>query len=1817
MSSHNVLSPSKGRLMASPSFKMPEMPQRRRKSTVTTPIGDKENNSTLRNRKSITPVKYHTMKSITANKSVSITSPTKPMNLYQAPPTAEKLPPLNNPMPLDTDNNLLNISASEPGTPVHLCRDDSVSQLYSANSSRRTSVCSTPSARLSLASNYSSVSSYNNNREAIQVVIRVRSVDSNNDICVGVVGTGQIMLDKRSFQAGRDGAAQEIINNSNTLNTMQFDRVFNMETTQEQIYNESAVDLINQFVNGWNCTILAYGQTSSGKSHTMLGKAECNESQHKGVLPRAIQQIFNQIQTQQAEFSRANNEVSYSVQLSYLEIYNEKIYDCLEQSQANSRMQQKSLELRENDTEGVFVQGLIKKSVLNDEEALSLVELGSKNRRVGETAHNSVSSRSHAIISLSLEKRITDSRSGASSVTNSKLYLVDLAGSERYSGQNDKQRDEMKNINQSLSCLAKVIEKLTNYNNEANDSNYIPYRDSKLTRILQNSLGGNSRTLAIFCINPLNKCCVESLNTLKYASRTKLIKNSIKKIEKIDKFKALQESIDELKQKDNKNKSILALLKRWLTEPDANVMQQDMSNILAGQFQFESPTKTQEIETSEQENCPVTLLYRSTAEASEHRITISPQTRRLLTLFQSNLHSFSNKPATQTLHSNDSKVQLINEESAELNKELKELRYEVAKLSSQEKNLLAEFDSERGQLFKQMNDQQQLYQSWLVANNDKISQLQSTITQLSQAKPVETLQAAIKEKENAIVKLQEEIHCHSTNELSNKEQINQARESLQQQHNIHQQAQQAIADLKQDLMAMKDENSVLKAQFQSREAELQHKLSQLNNEISENNSAINRFTDEINHLATKLLESSSLEQRLNTELTTSQQSLQDKTSHLHNAQQEITALNQAISDRQQEISIQAAQAEQLKLEIGILKGNVQQLSQSNQEAAAELIKLRQLISSKEASLQQFEAGFSGLKNELLVKHEELHSQQQHISTLNVQIEQFQFRVNELTTAKQNLSEELTANQQRMMQAQDCIQELQLQIHNKELILNQSNTEAEQLRAKTEELTALYNSLQLNLNQTEALLKEKESCLVSVQLDDAQQQLQLDKKIKDLQEELNHSTKQLQVQLTNSSNSDKDLRELDKNSAAKINELNTALAAANRSITDIELSAQTKHRDLQKEIELRVEEKEMVLQSSAAALTQAQQQTQKLQAQINASAQIIEKLQLELTQTQNSSAQQIHQLNSDLSNRNAAATDNQQRMQAELVQLHKKLAITERLFELEKAKCNNEKKENKTVVEELHKLKAEVADLQAQLARTHESFQQVCEGKKDLEQEIVSLQAHIAQRDALRTDEAHKEQMSLQRALNTLGIDLTAEKNLTEQLQCNLENNNEVLASAQATLDEKQLALQQCLDQNQSNQAQFAKEGVEILTQQRQAAEAQLHHLHTKITAIQAEKESLSNDVRKLREEIQGVELHCAQLNQTIASCDSIAQQEKELLAHQFEERIKRNEGARAEVEAKLVQALSELAVKESRLSCMNEELLLAADEIKVLKEEVDHKQQSIDELNGHIHSCSESSVELDQQLKELQAAVEQQQTQQAAALQAELVLKSSAMADLVSENESLKSSLSEKESIAAELKHKLIALDNELAGDQLDKAELQQRYNALKNEKENSMLALACELERLREFIKSNETQAENNSRACKTEAKAKRKSSNYSNAVPSRRLSFASASAINSAIVVNAINNTTNRLNKLGSNNAAATVILHPEDPSLVGKNTCYAVYSDAQNPQPNLPSRRSSIESVIVATSTTKIQTKRRSSLAKQRRNSITRNIVAQQEEKGCSIM
>ncbi|TKR72141.1 hypothetical protein L596_019644 [Steinernema carpocapsae] len=340
---------------------------------------------------------------------------------------------------------------------------------------------------------------FNRMPELIKVAARVRPALSENDSIA-------VTAEERNRRICVEHGKSHI-----------YDAVYGADSDQVTIFEDMVKPIIEGCVEGYNGTVFVYGQTGSGKTYTMLG-AETEESdldvKRRGLIPRSLEHLFQMLHSERA---KRGASFKFVCQCSFVELYNEELYDLLDDKKSDGR-------LRVRQAETVIVDGAKEETVHSCNDAVDVLMQGWKNRKVAETAMNRESSRSHAIFIVSLE---TDyERNGAINRKRSRINLVDLAGSERqeHTKTSGTRLKEAASINKSLLVLTRVIERLS-ANTVKMEHAHVPYRDSKLTHLLSDSLGGNARTAVIVNVHPGLRFRTQSVATLQFADNVKCIEN--------------------------------------------------------------------------------------------------------------------------------------------------------------------------------------------------------------------------------------------------------------------------------------------------------------------------------------------------------------------------------------------------------------------------------------------------------------------------------------------------------------------------------------------------------------------------------------------------------------------------------------------------------------------------------------------------------------------------------------------------------------------------------------------------------------------------------------------------------------------------------------------------------------------------------------------------------------------------------------------------------------------------------------------------------------------------------------------------------------------------------------------------------------------------------------------------------------------------------------------------------------------------------------------------------------------------------------------
>ncbi|CAK89764.1 unnamed protein product (macronuclear) [Paramecium tetraurelia] len=553
-----------------------------------------------------------------------------------------------------------------------------------------------------------------------------------------------------------------------------YDHVLGADSTQEQVFDKIGNSTLQSFLDGLNCCIFAYGQTGAGKTYTMQGKGcddVTSDSSHLGLQPRLIQQLFKKL-------PKENN---WTIKCTYLEIYNEQLIDLLNDAKAMP------LTIRE-DSKRVYVENLTEITAASFSDVLSVMQKGLANRHVSATQMNLESSRSHSIFTLQLEQQTKGMYT-----RKSKMNFVDLAGSERQklTAASGERLKEASNINKSLTVLGLVINSLAE-----NAKKFIPYRDSKLTFLLRESLGGNSKTVMIATISAASSSFQETLGTLKFASRAKNIKNQVMINEEIG------GNLDSLK----------AEIKRLKNELQQSVYQSEII-----------PKKQKEVELISQ----ITSLSYQLNESSQYQDHLTQELKQMKEYYESRIteledHNTKSRKCSQ-IGMQDKDLQL--EQALEIQMELK---YRNEQLNQR----ILELQQEDTILKHRRNEQQliitQLEQNIEILQKEKEMLLDQFKQQTNLAQQYETqLEMFQEDKAHQLQELENKITELNDQLQINKDQMDTDAQTIEFQSEEVQKLQNDIELNKSLLLKLQSDCSNLHTQMAEKDTLIKDQLKEL------------------------------------------------------------------------------------------------------------------------------------------------------------------------------------------------------------------------------------------------------------------------------------------------------------------------------------------------------------------------------------------------------------------------------------------------------------------------------------------------------------------------------------------------------------------------------------------------------------------------------------------------------------------------------------------------------------------------------------------------------------------------------------------------------------------------------------------------------------------------------------------------------------------------------------------------------------------------------------------------------------------------------
>ena len=543
--------------------------------------------------------------------------------------------------------------------------------------------------------------------DSINVICRFRPrlpQESDSDVCFQYIDTTAVTI------------------SSKENHTFTFDRVFDPATSQSDVYDYSISHILDDFLQGYNGTVLAYGQTGSGKSYTMMGPS-IYDSNTKGIIPRISQHLFDRIST-------AGPEIEYSISINYFEIYMEQIQDLLnplsnpetphERSStptSPSTPKQSRFSINQDKENGIHIKGLTEIRVTSSQELLQVLQRGLKNRTSSPTLMNQESSRSHAIFQVKLSQKHIETEI----IKNSHLFLVDLAGSEKIdkTGVMGQTLEEAKKINKSLSALGNVINTLSE-----NKSSHVPYRDSKLTRVLQESLGGNSRTSLIINCSPSSLNSAETLSTLRFGTRAKKIQNAPHINTELS-TSALKKKVKHLEALNEQNQSYIMEL------------EQEVYRLRAAEPQSPTPVVSESPTSLKRDHFAGSMMPISTqlSNLHSHNDEIERRDNRIAEL-EDQILSMKLENMRNT-HSEDSKLFVLENSLCKLNDKLTEvemININLRKHLLMSEKIIESRDAKVNKLKATLKEQQELISKQTMGFKYKLSDIQSKLEFYNQQK---------------------------------------------------------------------------------------------------------------------------------------------------------------------------------------------------------------------------------------------------------------------------------------------------------------------------------------------------------------------------------------------------------------------------------------------------------------------------------------------------------------------------------------------------------------------------------------------------------------------------------------------------------------------------------------------------------------------------------------------------------------------------------------------------------------------------------------------------------------------------------------------------------------------------------------------------------------------------------------------------------------------------------------------------------------------------------------------------------------------------
>ncbi|XP_023075896.2 centromere-associated protein E isoform X6 [Piliocolobus tephrosceles] len=1391
---------------------------------------------------------------------------------------------------------------------------------------------------------------------AVAVCVRVRPLNSREE---SLGETAQVYWKT-------DNNAIYQVDGSKSFN---FDRVFHGNETTKNVYEEIAAPIIDSAIQGYNGTIFAYGQTASGKTYTMMGSED-----HLGVTPRAIHDIFQKI--------KKFPDREFLLRVSYMEIYNETITDLLCGTQ-----KMKPLIIREDVNRNVYVADLTEEVVYTSEMALKWITKGEKNRHYGETKMNQRSSRSHTIFRMILESREKGEPSNCEgSVKVSHLNLVDLAGSERaaQTGAEGVRLKEGCNINRSLFILGQVIKKLS----DGQVGGFINYRDSKLTRILQNSLGGNAKTRIICTITPVS--FDETLTTLQFASTAKYMKNT-PYVNEVSTDEALLKRY---------RKEIMDL-KKQLEEVSLETRAQAMEKDQLAQL-LEEKDLLQKVQNEKIENL-TRMLVTSSSLTSQQELKAKRKRRVTWCLGKINKMKNSNyadqfnmptntttkthKPSINLLGEIDESVcsesdvfsntldtlneiewnpaaKLLNQENIE--SELNSLRAdydnlvldyeqlrtekEEMELKLKEKNDLDEFEAlerktkkdQEMQLIHEISNLKNLVKHAEVYNQDLENELSSKVELL-------------REKEDQIKKLQEYIDSQKLENI--KMDLSYSLESIEDQKQMKQtlfDAETVALDAKRESAFLRSENLELKEKMQ----ELASTYKQMENDIQlyqsqleakkkiqvdlekELQSAFNEITKLTSLIDGKVPKDLLYNLELEGKITDLQKELNKEVeenealrkevnllSELKSLPSEVERLRKEIHDKSEELHIITSEKDTLFSEVVHKENRVQGLLEEIGKTKDDLATTQSNYKSTDQEFQNFKTLHMDFEQKYKMVLEENVRMNQEIVNLSEEAQKFDSSLDALKTELSYKTQEL---QKKTCEVQERLNEME---QLKELLENRDST----LQTVEREKTLITEKLQQTLEEVKTLTQEKDD------LKQLQESLQIerDQLKSDIHDTVNMNI-DTQEQLRNALESLKQHQETINTLKLKISE------EVSRNLHMEENTGETKDEFQQKMVGL--DKKQDLEAKNTQTLTADVKDNEIIEQQRKIFSLIQEKN--ELQQVLESVIAEKEQLKTDLKENIEMTIENQEELRILGDELKKQQEI------VAQEKNHTIKKE-----EELSRTCDRLAEVEEKLKEKSQQLQEKQQQLLNVQEEMSEMQKKINEMENLKNELKNKE--------------LTLEHSETERLELVQKLNENYEEMKSITKERKVLKeLQESFETERDQLRGYIRE-IEATGLQTKE-ELKIAHIHLKEhqETIDELRRSVSEKTSQIIN-IQDLEKSCTKLQEEIP----VLNEERELLPNvkevsETQETVNELELLKEQSTIKDSTTLASIEMERLKLNEKFQEsqkeiqsLTKERDDLKMIKEALEVKH---DQLKEHIRETLAKHLETEEELKVVHCCLKEQ-----------------------------------------------------------------------------------------------------------------------------------------------------------------------------------------------------------------------------------------------------